>query len=67
MLMSAIPVPTVVAAAVDVIAVMKIALTTAPFLGKPGREASRRVFCLLKGIAEGTYNTKHAEAAKHYA
>jgi hypothetical protein len=37
MLMSAIPVPTVVAAAVDVIAVMKIALTTAPFLGKPGR------------------------------
>jgi hypothetical protein len=23
-----------------------------------------RGFCLLKGIAEGTYNTKHAEAAK---
>ena len=25
-----------------------------------------RVFCLLKGIAEGTYNAKHAEAAKLY-
>jgi len=25
-----------------------------------------RVFCLLKGIAEGTYNTKHAEAARLY-
>ena len=24
------------------------------------------MFCLLKGIAEGTYNTKHAEAAKLY-
>ena len=23
-------------------------------------------FCLLKGIAEGTYNSKHAEAAKLY-
>jgi len=23
-----------------------------------------REFCLLKGIAEGTYNTKHAEAAR---
>ena len=25
-----------------------------------------REFCLLKGIAEGTYNTKHAEAARLY-
>ena len=25
-----------------------------------------RVCCLLKGIAEGTYNTKHAEAARLY-
>ena len=25
-----------------------------------------RGFCLLKGIAEGTYNSKHAEAAKLY-
>jgi hypothetical protein len=25
-----------------------------------------RGFCLLKGIAEGTYNTKHAEAARLY-
>jgi len=25
-----------------------------------------RVFCLLKGIAEGTYNSKHAEAARLY-
>ena len=24
-----------------------------------------REFCLLKGIAEGTYNTKHAEAASY--
>jgi len=24
------------------------------------------VFCLLKGIAEGTYKAKHAEAAKLY-
>ena len=23
-------------------------------------------FCLLKGIAEGTYNSKHAEAARLY-
>ena len=27
---------------------------------------SEREFCLLKGIAEGTYNTKHAEAARLY-
>ena len=26
----------------------------------------RRETCVLKGIAEGTYNTKHAEAAKPY-
>jgi hypothetical protein len=25
-----------------------------------------RGFCLLKGIAEGTYNSKHAEAARLY-
>ena len=25
-----------------------------------------REFCLLKGIAEGTYNTRHAEAARLY-
>jgi hypothetical protein len=25
------------------------------------------VVCLLKGIAEGTYKTKHAEAAKLYS
>ena len=25
-----------------------------------------REFCLLKGIAEGTYKSKHAEAAKLY-
>ena len=25
-----------------------------------------REFCLSKGIAEGTYNTKHAEAARLY-
>ena len=28
--------------------------------------AFEREFCLLKGIAEGTYNTKHAEAARLY-
>ena len=27
---------------------------------------SERGFCLLKGIAEGTYNSKHAEAARLY-
>ena len=27
------------------------------------RRSSEREFCLLKGIAEGTYNTRHAEAA----
>ena len=26
----------------------------------------KREFCLLKGIAEGTYNSKHAEAARLY-
>ena len=36
-----------------------------------GRESSgalvlEREFRLLKGIAEGTYNTKHAEAARLY-
>jgi len=30
------------------------------------RKALEREFRLLKGIAEGTYNTKHAEAAKLY-
>ena len=29
----------------------------------PERGGPQREFCLLKGIAEGTYNTKHAEAA----
>jgi hypothetical protein len=29
-------------------------------------EGFERVVCLLKGIAEGTYKTKHAEAAKLY-
>ena len=29
-------------------------------------EGVERVVCLLKGIAEGTYKTKHAEAAKLY-
>ena len=34
---------------------------------KREREREReRGFCLLKGIAEGTYNTKHAEAARLY-
>ena len=28
--------------------------------------AFERGFCLLKGIAEGTYNSKHAEAARLY-
>ena len=34
----------------------------------PGAVAQRREreFRLLKGIAEGTYNTKHAEAARLY-
>ena len=27
---------------------------------------NERGFCLLKGIAEGTYNSKHAEAARLY-
>ena len=27
---------------------------------------SRKSFCLLIGIAEGAYNSKHAEAAKLY-
>ena len=29
-------------------------------------EEVERGFCLLKGIAEGTYNSKHAEAARLY-
>ena len=29
-------------------------------------EGLERGFCLLKGIAEGTYNSKHAEAARLY-
>ena len=36
-----------------------------PGRGKDQRERERGLF-LLKGIAEGTYNTKHAEAAKPY-
>ena len=32
----------------------------APHRTKPLR-ITGRVFCLLKGIAEGTYNSKHAE------
>jgi hypothetical protein len=31
-----------------------------------GETGGEREFCLLKGIAEGTYNTKHAEAARLY-
>ena len=31
-----------------------------------GCAAEERGFCLLQGIAEGTYNSKHAEAARLY-
>ena len=40
-----------------------------PIGSPPNWERSRAPnweFCLLKGIAEGTYNTKHAEAARLY-
>ena len=33
---------------------------------KPAPRTHERWFCLLKGIAEGTYNSKHAEAARLY-
>ena len=39
----------------------------APLVSRREEGPRERGFCLLKGIAEGTYNTKHAEAAKHYA
>ena len=30
------------------------------------RSGGEREFCLLEGIAEGAYNTKHAEVARLY-
>ena len=36
-----------------------------PIVFVPLRRLEREA-CLLKGIAEGTYNTKHAEAARLY-
>ena len=41
--------------------------TVAKTVDNPGvLDRCEREFCLLKGIAEGTYNSKHAEAAKLY-
>ena len=34
--------------------------------GSQTRPMKKRVVCLLKGIAEGTYKSKHAEAARLY-
>jgi len=42
-------------------------LLPSPLLSASKLLAEReRGFCLLKGIAEGTYNSKHAEAARLY-
>ena len=58
--MGRIPVAAVLVAGVQVIGINRESAT-----GASGKVCERG-FCLLKGITEGTYNSKHAEAARLY-